>query len=193
MQAILGFENAAQTPGVRYELIPESGARTGVVLEASACPIVKERLHLIPAPRAFVVSGHLDQIGHGLGRFQLLMGEGRPLHGRLHRGHLDVELLRPLWGKPATVQGIVHFKANGQPRFIEARRISARTQGDRIFETIPIAETGEREDAAVLSKPERLVPTSKASVKAIRHVDPMILWGSWPGDEPIEELLAELD
>ena len=193
LQAILGFGRAAQTSGVRYELIPESRARTGFVLEASACPTIKESLHLIPVPRAFVVSGQLDQIGHGLGRFQLLMGEGRSLHGRLHRGHLDVELLRPLWGKPATVQGIVHFKANGRPRFVEARRISARAQGDRIFETMPEAETGEREAADVLPEPESLVPISKASGKAMRHVDPMILWGAWPGDEPIEELLAELD
>ena len=27
----------------------------------------------------------------------------------------------------------------------------------------------------------------------IKHVDPMVLWGTWPGDEPIEELLAMLD
>ena len=26
----------------------------------------------------------------------------------------------------------------------------------------------------------------------IRQVDPMILWGAWPGGEPIEELMAEL-
>lgn len=88
---------------------------------------IKEHLHLIPVPRAFVVSGQLDQIGHG------------------------------------------------------------------IFETMPEAETGEGEAADALSEPERLVPISRASGKAMRHVDPMILWGAWPGDEPIEELLAELD
>ena len=55
------------------------------------------------------------------------------------------------------------------------------------------AETGEREAADALSEPERLVPISRASGKAMRHVDPVILWGVWPGDEPIEELLAELD
>ncbi len=25
-----------------------------------------------------------------------------------------------------------------------------------------------------------------------RRVDPMILWGAWPGEEPIEKLVAEL-
>ena len=27
----------------------------------------------------------------------------------------------------------------------------------------------------------------------IKHMDPMVLWSTWPGDEPIEELLAMLD
>ena len=62
---------------------------------------------------------------------------GGSLQGRLGGGSLDVELLRPLWGKRATVQGIVHFKSNGKPRFLEARRISARAEGDKIFETMP--------------------------------------------------------
>ena len=26
-----------------------------------------------------------------------------------------------------------------------------------------------------------------------RRIDPMILWGTWPGNEPIEELMAMLD
>ena len=29
--------------------------------------------------------------------------------------------------------------------------------------------------------------------KRIPRVDPMILWGTWPGDEPSEDLLAALD
>ena len=141
LQAILGFGKAVKTPGVRYELTAENQEGTGFVLEASTCAKIEERLDLIPVPRAFVVSGRLDEIGHGLGRFRLLMGRAS-LQGRLDRSHLDVELLRPLWGKRATVQGIVHFKSNGQPRFVEARRISARAEGDKIFETMPVAEIG---------------------------------------------------
>ena len=150
---------------------------------------------LIPVPRAVVVSGHLDEIGHGLRRFRLLMGGGS-LQGRLGRGNLDVELLRPLWGKRATVQGIVHFKSNGQPRFIEARRMSARAEGDKIFETMPVAEIGGGGQVAdVLTGSDGVRPgsVSRGSAKAIRRVDPMVLWGAWPGDEPIEELLAQLD
>jgi len=137
---------------------------------------------MIPASRAFVVSGRLDEIRHGLGRFRLLMGVRRSLPGQLDRSQLDVELLRPLWGKLATVQGTVHFKPNGQARFIEARRISPRADGDVVFESMPVAKAALQE-----------VPLSDAPAKTIRRVDPMVLWGAWPGDEPIEELLAQLD
>lgn len=192
LQAILGFGKAVNTPGVRYELIAENQAGKGFVLEASTCPGIEERLYLIPDPRAFVVSGRLDEIGHGLGRFRLLMGRAS-LQGRLDRSHLDVELLRPLWGKLATVQGIVYFKSNGRPRFIEAHRISARAEGDTIFETMPEVEIGVGTLTDAVTKSERSKPVSTALGKPMRHVDPMILWGTWPGDEPIEELLAQLD
>ena len=192
LRAILGLGRAVRTPGVRYELIPQSESGTGFALEASTCPAIKERLHLIPAPRAFVVSGRLDEIGHGLGRFQLLMDSGS-LPGRLDRNQLDVEMLRPLWGKPATVQGIVHFKSNGQARLIEAHRISARVDGDRIFETMPKAEIAIGTQADAVTEPDRFGRVPKALREVRHHADPMILWGTWPGDEPIEELLAQLD
>lgn len=192
LQAILRFGNAVKTPGVRYELIAQNGSGNGFVLEASACPQIEQRLQLIPSPRAFVVSGRLDEIGHGLGRFRLLMGRAA-LPGRLNRSHLDVELLRPLWGKLATVQGIVHFKSNGKPRLIEARRISARAGGDAIFETMPEAKTDRGGPGDVASEADRLRSASIAPATPMRRVDPMVLWGAWPGDEPIEELLAALD
>lgn len=192
LQAILGFGKVVKTPGVRYELIARNRTGTGFVLEASSCPQIEKRLRLIPAPRAVVVSGHLDEIGHGLRRFRLVMGGGS-LQGRLGHDNLDVELLRPLWGKRATVQGIVHFKSNGQPRFIEARRISPRAEGDKILETVPMAEIGGGQVTDVLTESARAGSAYTGSTKAIRRVDPMVLWGAWPGDEPIEELLAASD
>lgn len=55
-----------------------------------------------------------------------------------------------------------------------------------------------QEQTESAAKPEGGSPGSEVRrsddpAKGIRRVDPMILWGAWPGDEPIEELLAELD
>ena len=132
---------------------------------------IKVRLDEIQAPRPFVVSGRLDKIEHGNGSFRLLVNRGAKLPGRLDSDSLSPETLRPLWGKQTTVEGLVHFKANGQPRLIEARRISGRVDGDHVFEELP--STGSRTPG--------------------RSFDPIDLAGAWPGDEPIEDLLAQLD
>ena len=121
------------------------------------------------------------------------MIDGGSLPGRLDRNQLDVEMLRPLWGKLATVQGIVHFKSSGQPRLIERARIDACSEGDKIFETMPQAELSGGESAGVLTEPDRRSSVSRSSLRELRRVDPMVLWGAWPGNEPIEKLLAELD
>ena len=102
-------------------------------------------------------------------------------------------MLRPLWGKRATVQGMVHFKANGQPRLIEARRISTGSDGDAIFEKMPEAEIRSGKISDLGTPEDRFRAVSRTSATILRRVDPMILWGAWPGDEPVEELLAALD
>ena len=154
--------------------------------------MIREHTPRTPRPRAFVVSGRLEETGHGAGRFRLLVGSNS-LPGRLDRRHLDVALLRPLWGKPVTVQGIVHFKADGRPRLIEARRIGARAEGDGSFETMPAAGIGGEAIAGLPTEPGPGASAAESSVSGLHRVDPMVLWGAWPGYEPVEELLAELD
>ena len=134
-----------------------------------------------PKPRSFIISGRLDEIKHGDGRFRLVVGQGATLFGRIDPTSLDVEALRPLWGKHTTVEGIVHFKVNGLPRLIEARRISGHQIGDNVFEEMPSVEVKESQDLLP-------VPWKEAKV-----FDPIQLAGAWPGDEPIEQLLAQLD
>lgn len=85
-------------------------------------------------------------------------------------------------GDSATIEGLVHFKLNGQPRFIEARKISPPAAGDEIFANRPMVPARLSQDSLFPELAQRS-----------RDADPMSLWGAWPGDEPIEELLAMLD
>ena len=181
LEAILKFRKAAGVAGVRYEMIPQGTAHGQFALDDSACSHVKKRLNDIPTPRSFVVSGRLDEIKHGSGRFRLLVSQKSVLFGRLDAASLSVEALRPLWGKQITVEGMVHFKANGEPRLIEARRISSRLEGDSVFEGMPSVE---------IQKSHDLFPVQR---KPFGAFDPIELAGAWPGDEPIEDLLAQLD
>ena len=135
----------------------------------------------MPPSRAFIISGVLKKIKHDSGRFFLELGDGRKMFGRLQSERLDVEVLRPLWGEHATVQGMVHFKANGQPRLIEAHRLRPYQDRDAVFEELPSTE---------MSKSRGLTSIQE---KQARSFNILSLCGAWPGNEPVEELLAQLD
>ena len=134
-----------------------------------------------PKPRSFIVSGRLDEIEQGNGRFRLVVGQSAALFGRVDPTSMDVEALRPLWGKHTTVEGIVHFKVNGKPRHIEAHRISIYQRGDNVFEEMSTVDIEDSQDLLSVIRKESEV------------FDPIQLAGAWPGDEPIEVLLAQLD
>ena len=181
LEAIGSFGRVVRDKQVRYELTPNSGAHEGFKLDIQSCAKIKARLKALPEPRAFIVSGRLDEIRHGNGRFSLLINEQNRLFGRLDQGSLNVESLRPLWGKQATVEGIVHFKANGQSRLIEARSISRRLERDGVFEEVPSVSGQELHD---------LFPHRN---RRIQSFDPIELAGAWPGNEPLVDLMAQLD
>ena len=171
LEAILRFRKATRNTGSRYEMTSLGNAHEQFTLDNRACSHIEARLNEIQAPRPFVVSGRLDKIEHGSGSFRLQVNQKSKLLGRLSSESLSPETLRPLWGRQTTVEGMVHFKANGQPRLIEARRISARQDGDDMFEAMP----------------------ATASRTPAGSFDPIDLAGTWPGDESIEDLLAQLD
>ena len=180
--AILKFEKAIKSSNIRYELTAQGSDRRQFMLKPSDYAHIAERLNKIPPDKAYIVSGQLNEMKHGDGRFGLLLNDGSTLFGRLDRTMLDIEALRPLWGKETTVEGMVHFKVSGQPRLIEARRIGKRLEGDSVFEEKPSVEKAD--STTFLSTSKKAQP---------RSFDPMKLWGLWPGSEPIEELLSQLD
>lgn len=181
LEAVLKFKKVIRHPGVCYELTPMGLARGQFRLDEALYEQVDGRITEIPVPKAWVVSGKLDEIKHSAGRFQLVLDQDTRLFGKLCPTVLDTESLRPLWGKQATVEGMVHFKANGQPRLIEAHRLSGCVEGDRVFREVPMVKKVKTDNLlAVQGQP-------------IRSADPAELGGAWPGDEPIEDLLADLD
>ena len=109
------------------------------------------------------------------------MNQGSSLSGRVCAESLNVEVLRPLWGKQITVEGMVHYKANGQARLIEVRRFSSRLEKDGVFEKMPSVEVQQSHDLF------------SNRIEQVWDFDPIGLSGAWPGDEHIEELLKQLD
>lgn len=184
LDAILGFKksvNGAGT-GARLRLERQDDADIRFELNKQSFEQIEQHRQSIPSPQMHIASGRLDEIQYGGGRFRLLLGKRRSvLPGRLLPEALDPEVLRPLWGKPVFVEGRVHFKANGQPRMIEAVKVVKCEKEDNIFQRMPV--------------PEESIFSDRATKKRHRAkgFDPRVLAGSWPGDESLEELLADLD
>ena len=181
LEAVMEFQKAVREEGVGYQLIPREPGRGSFALKESTYAVIRERRAQLPEARAFIVHGKLDEIRHSGGRFRLLLDNGQQLLGRIHAEFLNGESLRPLWGHPATVEGMVHFKLNGQPRFIEARKISAPAKGDAVFSEMPSV-------SARIAEGELFPELARRT----KDSDPMGLWGAWPGNEPLEELMQML-
>ena len=181
LEAILRFAKAAGPCDAVYELMSEGSARPSFVIDDDVCVRIERKLKNIPGPRTSVVSGRLEEIRHSSGRFVLRINPGAQIWGEIDPKALSVDALRLLWGRQTTVQGLVHFKANGHPRLIEAYKISSYLEGDKIFEELPSA--GVSDSRTLFSRQPR----------TDRPAKPMDLSDTWPGDEPVGELLAQLD
>lgn len=133
-----------------------------------------------PLPQAVIVTGYLDAIRHSRQQFELKTERGEIVRGRIDAASISVEQMRELWGKKVTVKGVLHFMASGKPRFLEAQVINPRETGDEIFSTfsLPLSTHKVMEPLKEMSSREGLVSE---------------IWGQWPGDERIEELLDDLE
>ncbi|MBI4333935.1 MAG: hypothetical protein HY673_21950 [Chloroflexi bacterium] len=132
-----------------------------------------------PEPHAAVIAGSFNLIEHAQRRFQLDLGDGRKIPGKADSSYVSEEDMRNLWGKKVTIKGIAHFNPSGKARFIEAQVIRTIGTGEQVFERIPASEPPERFVEKLGKKKEASSP--------LREV-----WGKWPGDESIEEILAAL-
>jgi hypothetical protein len=132
-----------------------------------------------PDTQTVVLTGALDLIEHSTRSFKLRLPDGTTILGRIDETLLTEEDLRNYWGKEVTVKGELYFRSSGTPRFIEATFIRQFEQQDVLLSGLPqtksiqetVAESRKRyQDATIFSE----------------------LWGEWPGDENIQDLLRLL-
>ena len=182
LKAILSFPVSGRMSTVNFTLTP-IGAHSrhrSFSLEREAKQGIQKRLQAIPAPRAFIVSGRLDEIRYPSKGFRLTLPDESHILGHLVPA-VAVESLRPLWGRPATVEGMVHFKASGTPRLIKARKVIAQVAEDAVFRELPMV------DPLIAGDQEKVRLRATDSINLDRIVN------RWPGDESIEELMEMLD
>jgi hypothetical protein len=163
-----------------------------------------------PDPRVFVTEGRLHAISEKRRLFTLHAGEVA-LPARAQGKALGERALGDLDGTRVLVEGRMHFAPGGHVRFIEARTLRP-FDPDRAADRHLAKTPAEMRDAVRPPQlPHHQGPTdvhARMAGRTIRKVeaprghdaeaeepdaDLPDLWGAWPGDESIEEILAMLD
>jgi hypothetical protein len=128
-----------------------------------------------PAPRQVRVVGKLDMVRHSTRSFGLVLDNGEEVRGVLLE--TDPALLLEYFGKVITVFGKAVYRPSGSLLRIDAQELVETTAGREIFSTIPEAVSKD-------ARTERKVQPARRGVS--------VFFGTWPGDETDEELLAAL-
>ncbi len=160
------------------ELHSPQRTKEDFVLSMSVIEKVERLKVKTPEPQAFIVSGQLDQIGHSKKKFELVLKDGQHIPGRIEEEFMLVEDLRKLWGSKVSVKGMVYFKPSGKIRLLEAHVLKPMEAGEEIFEKVPVQTSADF---------MRLLPGTPDRRDWLKDV-----WGKWPGDESIEDLLGDL-
>jgi len=179
LRSLLGFKPFLKTMADSVELIAPGRPRENVTLTMAEMEKAERLKVRTPEPQAFIVAGHLDAIQHSRKRFQLVLPETQVVPGRVDEEFMSTEDLRQFWGKKVTVKGTVHFKPSGRVQLLEAQMIRAAEPGEEVFAEMPQAQSEAEFASAAFGAVER-----KDWLQEV--------WGKWPGDEPVEEILLEL-
>jgi hypothetical protein len=179
LKALLGFKSFLKTDAKSVELFSRLRPQENVKLTMEEMEKAERLKICTPEPQATIISGQLDAIQHSRKRFELVLPEGQVVPGRINEEFLSPEKLREFWGKDVTVKGVVHFRPSGRIQLLDAQIIKPKEPGEEVFSEMP----------TVQSEAEFLATTLQAAngkdwLKEI--------WGKWPGDEPIEEILEGL-
>jgi hypothetical protein len=129
----------------------------------------------VPAPRQVRVVGKLDMVRHSTRSFGLLLENGEEVRGVLQEG--DPALLLAYFGRTINVFGKAVYRPSGSLLRIDAQELVDSAEGKSAFGSIPAALSSK-------PRPDKRLQNTKAGVGAF--------FGTWPGDETDEELLAAL-
>lgn len=133
----------------------------------------------VPPPERVIVTGWLDSLTASKRAFQLKLSSGRTLRGILPPREPYAFAL--LFTKRVVVHGIAHFRPSGAVATIVAGHIHLATPKDDIWDQIPRPRPGRVHGG----QPAEDLPPYTNPFEQI--------WGKWPGDETIEELMEALE
>jgi len=151
------------------------GASVPVSLDIAVVENAKLLSAQTPLPRQIRIVGKLDMVRHSTRSFGLVLDRGEEVRGVLQEG--DPDLLKRYFGKEITVFGKAIYRPSGFLLRIDAQEILDTTEGRTAFSSIP-------EAFIKVPRIEKRLQATKSGVS--------VFFGTWPGEETDEELLAAL-
>jgi hypothetical protein len=179
LESLLSFEIFFKSFGNKVTIQSAERPTENFKLGNEELDRIRELKSDIPEPVALVLSGVFDVIQHSRKKFHLALSNGEVIPGTIDPDILDVEQMREFWGKKVTIKGVVHFKPGRKVRLLEAQAIKLAEPGEEIFEQLQVAP-----------KPVSLFDSEVQKLSMAPALAE--IWGKWPGDESIDELLSSL-
>ncbi|HEY6805386.1 MAG TPA: hypothetical protein VI306_17545 [Pyrinomonadaceae bacterium] len=178
LDGLLSFDSFFKNYGSKVTIRSSERPSEAFSLSANEIRKIREIKTNMPEPLVSVISGNFDLIQHSNSKFHIAINDGQIILGTIDREALTVEDMRKFWGKKVTIRGMVHFHPGRRIRLLEAQSIGLAQEGDRVFERTPSPTPRTLFDSEI----QRLDANS-----ALHDI-----WGKWPGDESIDDLLASL-
>lgn len=179
LDSLLSFEDIIDNYITGIEIESEDRPEEKFSLGRNELEKINKRKSEIPEPKAVIISGIFNLIEHAQRRFQLSLKDDTKIPGKADSSLVSAENMRALWGKEVTIKGNAHFKPSGKMRFIEAQIVKPFQEGEQIFQIEPELIT----PRYVLEE----LSTTRRAKSPLKEV-----WGQWPGEESIEEILDTL-
>lgn len=154
-----------------------AGVREPVALSSADVDTIELLRDETPTPRAVRVNGTLDTISVSKTDVVVRLGDGSAVAARVERH--DAEELRSLFAKRVVVAGLALYRPSGRLLVIDAEHIGLASEGDALWEQPPAPRPVTNAPVA-----QTLPQDETTGVAAF--------FGTWPGDESDEELLAAL-
>ncbi len=178
LETLLEFKRILNEDNVSIRLSSLKRKSDSFRLDTKAFEKIERLKTVTPEPQAVLLTGFLDMIEHSQHRFEFTLENGQTVRGKIDESLIPLENMRHLWGKKVTIKGTLHFTASKKPRFLQAQVINPRASGDAVLTAItyplPIKD--------VVARIQR----------ESSQVDVSEIWGKWPGDESIDELMKAL-
>lgn len=179
LDALMAFKSVTPSYASEITILSEKKNTDNFRISPEEIKKIRKIKISTPKPQTIVTSGFFNMIEHNKRRFQLKLENGKTVNGIVDPEWIDPEHMRRFWGQKVTMKGKGHYKPSGNLRSIEAQFIQSFENGDEVLQHIPGSQKQFKFTDDYF--------TEKNSNKILKKI-----WGKWPGDESIDELLEAL-